>query len=68
MTTEITEILVEKIDISKKSHQTILWVKVGKCFRESYVVVREPENVDEVVRESEKVGNRWPRPFVVLWT
>jgi len=30
------------------------------------VVVRESEKVDEVVRESEKVGNRWFRKIALV--
>jgi len=33
--------------------------KLKNFYGKSYVVVREPKSIDEVVRESEKVGNRW---------
>jgi len=46
----------------KKGHKTLL-VKVKPFFWKSLVVDRKSENVDEVVRESEKVGIRWPRGY-----
>jgi len=44
-------------------------VKVKKNFREKFkVVVRESENVDEEVREPEKVGNRCStQPTIWHW-
>jgi len=45
----------------KKVIKTFPEWKLKTISGKSEVVVRESENVDEVVRESEKVGNRWTR-------